>query len=171
MSIMIRKCTERDLHTLKDVSIKTFDDTFRSKNKPENIDAYLKNTFQISLLEKELKHPSSEFYFILYNSQVAGYLKINTLEAQTEQIGNNALEIERLYLLSSFQKKGLGNQLMEFAFKRARKLNKQAIWLGVWEKNINAIAFYKKYGFKKIDAHSFYMGDEEQVDWIFMTSL
>jgi len=57
---------------------------------------------------------------------------------------------------------------MNFAFKRAKELNKQTIWLGVWEKNVNAIAFYKKYGFKKVDAHSFYMGDEEQIDWIFL---
>lgn len=170
MATTIRKCTKEDLSTLQEISIQTFNDTFRSKNKPENIDTYLKRAFQLPLLE-EFEHPSSEFYFILYNDQVAGYLKINTAEAQTEKIAKNALEIERLYLLSSFQKKGLGRELMEFAFERARALNKQTIWLGVWEKNTNAIAFYKKYGFEKVDAHSFYMGEEEQVDWIFRVSL
>lgn len=171
MATAIRKCTKQDLPTLQEISIQTFDDTFRSKNKPENIDAYLKSAFRLSLLEQEFEHPSSEFYFIFYNNQVVGYLKLNTAEAQTENIEKNALEIERLYLLSSFQKKGLGRELMEFAFERARALNKQSIWLGVWEKNTNAIAFYKKYGFEKVTAHSFYMGEEEQMDWIFRAPL
>lgn len=171
MSIIIKKCTLQDLHKLKDISIQTFDDTFRTNNKPENIDAYLENVFKLSLLEKELKHPSSEFYFIYYNNHVAGYLKLNISDAQTEKMNQNSLEIERFYLLSSFQKKGLGDKLMRFAFKRSKELGKQTIWLGVWEKNTNAVAFYKKYGFKKVDAHSFYMGDEEQIDWIFAVSL
>ena len=38
--------------------------------------------------------------------------------------------------------------------------------LGVWEKNRNAIDFYIKAGFEECGKHSFYMGDEEQVDWI-----
>lgn len=171
MTTKIRKCTLKDTHLLTDISRQTFDETFRADNKPENIDNYLKDTFQNSLIEKELENPSSEFYFIYYNDQLAGYLKLNTLNAQTEKMGPNAMEIERLYLLSSFQKKGLGHKLMEFALKRGRELEKEKVWLGVWEKNTNAITFYKKYGFEKIDAHSFYMGDEEQTDWIFATSL
>lgn len=49
--------------------------------------------------------------------------------------------------------------------------NKEAIWLGVWEKNDNAIDFYKKIGFVQAGAHSFYMGDEEQMDIIMTKSL
>ena len=49
--------------------------------------------------------------------------------------------------------------------------NKKKIWLGVWEKNKNAIAFYKKQGFVQIGSHSFYMGDEEQIDLIMVKTL
>ena len=49
--------------------------------------------------------------------------------------------------------------------------NKEKIWLGVWEKNENAIAFYKKMGFVQTGAHSFYMGDEEQMDFIMTKTL
>lgn len=48
----------------------------------------------------------------------------------------------------------------------ATNLNKKKIWLGVWGKNENAIAFYKKMGFVQTGVHSFYMGDEEQTDFI-----
>ncbi|GAY79036.1 negative regulation of sporulation, septation and degradative enzyme [Sporolactobacillus inulinus] len=45
------------------------------------------------------------------------------------------------------------------------------VWLGVWEKNEKAIAFYKKFGFVQNGAHSFYMGDEEQTDFIMKNPL
>ncbi|MDF2902615.1 MAG: spermine/spermidine-N-acetyltransferase PaiA, partial [Bacillus sp. (in: firmicutes)] len=52
------------------------------------------------------------------------------------------------------------------ALEIAIECNKKKVWLGVWEKNENALTFYKKMGFVQSGAHSFYMGDEEQVDFI-----
>jgi ribosomal protein S18 acetylase RimI-like enzyme len=40
------------------------------------------------------------------------------------------------------------------------------VWLGVWEKNEAAIAFYKKMGFEEAGRHSFRMGDELQTDLV-----
>ena len=54
--------------------------------------------------------------------------------------------------------------MMDEAIKLANEKNKNKIWLGVWEKNMNAIAFYKKAGFEKTGSHSFFMGKEEQID-------
>ena len=48
----------------------------------------------------------------------------------------------------------------------ATEKSKQYVWLGVWEKNEKAIEFYKKYGFYKIGTHSFFMGEDEQTDYI-----
>ena len=59
------------------------------------------------------------------------------------------------------------NKAMEIAMER----NKRKVWLGVWEKNENALAFYKKMGFVQTGAHSFYMGDEEQMDFIMTKTL
>ncbi|MNS98622.1 Protease synthase and sporulation negative regulatory protein PAI 1 [compost metagenome] len=56
---------------------------------------------------------------------------------------------------------------MEIAMER----HKKKIWLGVWEKNENAISFYRKMGFLQTGAHSFYMGDEEQTDFIMTKTL
>lgn len=42
---MIKLCTISDSQALLEVSYKTFDETFRAQNKPENMDAYLKTNF------------------------------------------------------------------------------------------------------------------------------
>lgn len=166
MTINIKKCSLEDLGLLQDISVETFNETFKDQNSPENVKAYLERAFNINQLEKEVSNISSEFYFIYANGEIAGYLKVNTHDAQTEMMGNDSLEIERIYIKDKFQKHGLGKFLMNKAVEIAMERNKKSIWLGVWERNENAIAFYKKMGFVQTGTHSFYMGDEEQKDFI-----
>lgn len=166
MTIKITKCTLDDLHKLQGISYETFNETFKEQNTLENMKAYLEKAFNLKKLEDELSNPSSEFFFVYFNNELAGYLKVNINDAQSEDMGNEALEVERIYIKRDFQKHGLGKYLLNKAIEVAKVHNKTKVWLGVWEKNENAIAFYKKLGFVEIGAHSFYMGDEEQIDII-----
>jgi len=171
MSVKIAKCSIGDLKKLQEVSIETFNDTFKDQNSPENMTAYLEKAFTDTQLEKELSNDASEFYFIYDNDAIAGYLKVNVNDAQSEQMGNEALEIERIYIRQQFQGRGLGKYLINKAIELAETQNKKSIWLGVWDKNDNAIGFYKKIGFVQTGAHSFYMGEDEQIDLIMTKTL
>ncbi len=162
----MNKCTVDDLYLLQEISIETFNDTFKDQNSPENMKSYLERAFNVNQLQMELANHSSEFYFIYLNKEHAGYLKVNSNEAQSENISDESLEIERIYIRKNYQGKGLGKYLINKAEEIARKKKKKSIWLGVWEKNVNAIKFYEKQGFVQTGAHSFYMGDEEQLDYI-----
>jgi diamine N-acetyltransferase len=166
MTIRIAKCTPDDLLTLQQISYVTFDETFKEQNTPENMKGYLDKAFNLKQLEKELINTSSEFFFVYFNNELAGYLKLNINDAQSEDMGNEALEVERIYIKRDFQKHGLGRYMLNKAVEIAKVHKKSKVWLGVWEKNENAIAFYKKMGFVESGSHSFYMGDEEQIDII-----
>ncbi|WP_028612600.1 GNAT family N-acetyltransferase [Paenibacillus harenae] len=171
MTINIKKCTFEDLGLLQEISVKTFNETFKNQNSPENVKAYLEKACNLKQLEEELSNISSEFYFIYSNEEIAGYLKINTNNAQTEKMGNDTLEIERIYIRKKFHEQGLGKNLINKAIEIAIERNKEKIWLGVWEKNERAITFYKRMDFVQTGAHSFYMGDEEQIDFIMSKTL
>ncbi len=171
MSIVINECTLEDLKTLQEISYTTFNETFSDMNTEENMKAYLESAFNTKRLEEEISTPYSTFFLIHYNGVLAGYLKVNVNEAQTEDMGEKALEIERIYIRKQFQKHGLGKYLLDKVTEIAMKNNKKKIWLGVWEKNENAIAFYKKLGFVHTGFHAFYMGDEEQIDFIMIKTL
>ncbi|MEC2061284.1 GNAT family N-acetyltransferase [Bacillus stercoris] len=171
MSVNIKKCSREDLQILQQLSIETFNDTFKDQNSPENMKAYLERAFNTKQLEKELSNMSSEFFFVYFDHEVAGYVKVNIDDAQSEEMGAESLEIERIYIKNNFQKHGLGKHLLNKAIEIALERNKKNIWLGVWEENKNAIAFYKKMGFVQTGAHSFYMGDEEQTDLIMTKTL
>ncbi|MDY8025532.1 GNAT family N-acetyltransferase [Paenibacillus polymyxa] len=166
MTVKIIKCSREDLQILQEISIETFNDTFKDQNSLENMKAYLERAFNSKQLEKELSNVSSAIFFIYFNEELAGYLKVNMNDAQSEKMGDESLEIERVYIKNRFQKHGLGKYLLNKAMEISMEHNKKKIWLGVWEKNKNAIAFYKKMGFVQTGAHSFYMGDEEQIDFI-----
>ncbi|HLR52048.1 MAG TPA: GNAT family N-acetyltransferase [Candidatus Avamphibacillus sp.] len=171
MTERMKKCTLEDLHKLQEISYETFNETFRDQNSSENLRIYLERAFNLEQLENELSNISSEFYFVYFKNEVAGYLKININDAQSEEMGHDSLEIERIYIKNKFQRHGLGKVLFNKALEVAKEHNKKKIWLGVWEKNENAISFYKKMGFIKIGTHSFFMGDEEQTDLIMSKTL
>lgn len=162
----IVQCTVNDTDTLLRLSYRTFYEAFESQNTAENMKAYSDSAFTAEKIRKELSHPDSRFYFIYSNETLAGYLKVNINSAQSEPMGPDALEVERIYVLQEYHKQGLGKALLNYAHDIARQLNKNKIWLGVWEKNENAIGFYKKQGFKKSGSHSFSMGEDEQMDII-----
>lgn len=171
MTIHIKKGLFEDLGLLQEVGIETYRDTFKDHNSPEIMTAYLDKAFDLKQLEKELTNPSSEFYLIYSNEEPAGYLKVNVDDAQTEAMGADSLEVERLYIRRKFHKQGLGKHLMNKAIEIATERGKTKIWLGVWENNENALAFYTKLGFVQTGAHSFYMGDDEQLDYIMTKTL
>ncbi|RKD69640.1 spermine/spermidine N-acetyltransferase [Sinobaca qinghaiensis] len=166
MMITILKCTFEDARALQTISVETFIETFQEQNSPEHLNAYLDKAYSLNQLKHELANRSSQFFFVYVGQEVAGYLKVNTDEAQSEAMGEEALEVERIYVKKKFQKHGLGKHLMNKAMEIAQEQKKKKIWLGVWEENENAIAFYQKKGFLQSGSHSFFMGDDEQVDLI-----
>lgn len=171
MTITMKKCTALDVQTLQEISIETFNDTFKEHNKPENMKAYLEKAYNRKQLEKELINECTQFFFVYLKDELAGYLKVNTNDAQSEAMGNESLEVERIYVRKKFHKHGIGKYLIQTAIEMAKEMNKSRVWLGVWENNKNAIGFYTKMGFVQDGAHSFFMGDEEQTDFIMVKSL
>ena len=171
MNLLFRQCTLEDAEMLRDFSYKTYFETFAHMNTPEDMQAYLDKAFEMEKIRTELSNVNSSFYFLYADEKLAGYLKLNEGPAQTDIHDNESLEIERIYVSQDFQGKGLGSYLMEQAIRIANLQNKLYVWLGVWEKNENALRFYKKNGFYEIDTHSFFMGDDEQTDYILRKNL
>lgn len=171
MELTFRKCTPADLITLQALSRSTFDTAFRHLNTPENMAAYLDSAFDTEKLRAELLDAQSEFYFLYAGDVLAGYMRLNEGAAQSDLHDPASLELERIYVTADFQGGGLGGALMDKAMELARLRGKAYIWLGVWEKNERAIAFYMSHGFEVFDRHTFILGDEVQSDFMMRKNL
>lgn len=128
------------------------------------MDEYVTSAFSKTKMKEELDHPCSQFYFAQINDDVVGYLKLNCEDAQTEPMGKDAMEIERIYVRLANQGMGIGQRLIDFAKEKGREASMNRIWLGVWEENHRALQFYHRNGFEAFSSHIFTFGDEEQRD-------
>jgi len=163
-NIEIRRVTLNDIDHLQKISRETFAETFSESNDLTNMNKYLEEGFATSKLSKEVSNPASEFYFAMLEGEVINYLKLNTGNAQTEGEAEQALEIERIYVLSAYHGKKVGQLLYAKAMQLADQLKSTYVWLGVWEENQRAIRFYEKNGFIAFDKHIFKLGEDEQTD-------
>jgi len=67
--------------------------------------------------------------------------------------------------------RGLAQTLMAATADTARAAGGSTLWLGVWERNGRAIAFYRKCGFEDVGTHSFVLGDDHQRDRVLVRRL
>lgn len=162
--ITIYKVSLQDVEALQAIGRVTFSQTFSEHNNAEDMGAYLKTSYAIEKLTAEINNPESEFYFAKENENIIGYLKINTGKAQTEIKNLDAFEIERIYVDQAYLGKKIGQILFQKALQLAKQKKAAYVWLGVWEENHRAIAFYKKNGFVPFDKHIFKLGNDEQTD-------
>jgi diamine N-acetyltransferase len=163
-NLKIKKITLNDLKQLQNIARQTFYETFIVVNTKENVNKYLDASFSEAKLTAELNDMNSEFYFAAINDNIIGYLKLNFGPSQTELKDDKAMEIERIYVIREFHGKKAGQLLFDKAVEIAHQKNVEYIWLGVWEKNLRAITFYRKNGFFVFDKHTFKLGDERQTD-------
>lgn len=162
--MIIEKVTSEKICILQQIATKSFFDTFLEFNSQEDMDAYLQNNLSIEQLTKEFSHPQSEFFLVKNNQDYVGYIKLNYGMAQNEFQQDNALEIERLYVLKQYHRQQIGQALFNYAMAVADAKFVDYVWLGVWEHNQKAIAFYQKNGLVAFDKHDFILGKDIQTD-------
>ena len=164
--MIIRYGTPADANLLAEFGAKAFYDSFAKDNTEENIRLYLTKTYSPEIQLREVSDPEVIFLITEIEGDMAGYVKINVNSRNDAVKGTKTLEIERIYAAQELIGKGIGRELMQASIKEAQTRDCDSVWLGVWEKNPRAIAFYKKWGFVEIGTHTFMLGDDPQRDFI-----
>ena len=169
--ITIRYATADDAELIADLSRKTFYQTFGHVNTKENMDKFMNEQFSREKLIKEVTESRNIFLLAFDGDSPVGYAGMREGQQFPEFNDKDALEIARIYAVNTYIGTGVGQQLMRQCIFIAKELKKEIIWLGVWEKNPRAIAFYTKWGFEKFSEHNFLLGDDLQRDWLLMKKL
>ena len=117
----IEKCTLKQVQLLQNIAISTYQETFADSNSERLLQQYFEDALNLETLTAQLQQKNSEFYFI-YSSHIgtpqaelAGFLKLNVDDAQTDILDPEALEVEKVYIKKDFLNKGLGKELITFA--------------------------------------------------------
>lgn len=163
--IQIRLAEAADAELIADISHETFYDTFAVHNTKADMDKFLAEQFSREQLMEEVGTPGHTFFLAVVDGITAGYVFLKD-KSHPLLPSSNAIEISRLYARKNFIGKGVGKTLMQQAINYAAGLQKEWIWLGVWEHNQPAIQFYTSFGYQKFGEHDFILGDDLQHDWL-----
>ena len=154
----IRIAVEKDYKILANLGIKTFEQTYKDKVEANDMNFYLRNSFSKDKILKELKDKSFTILVASKNNKLVGYAKLLKSKIPQGSKQFKGVELVRLYVLKNYHGRKIGTKLLEECTKIAKKSKFKYIWLGVWEKNYNAIAFYKKSGFRIFSKCKFNFG-------------
>ena len=171
--ISIRQATVDDAKLLTDLSFTTFWDAFahHPKNAPDDLNHYMRQAFNEDQIATELSEYANIFLIAEVGGEPAGYAKLIVNNIEPGITAAKPVELSRLYSHQDYIGKGVGQNLMDACFERARRHDHDVMWLGVWEYNPRAQRFYEKNGFTVVGRHTFQLGTDPQTDLLMQKSL
>jgi diamine N-acetyltransferase len=170
-SLSLRRAGADDVAALTELSRRTFIDTYASYNRPENLEDYLRQSLTVEQWRVELSTPGSIVLLAETDRGLAGYTEVRQGFVPDCVRTPTPVELARIYVAREFQGGGVGAALMTAALDEAMLKGGTALWLGVWQKNERAIAFYRRWKFETVGTQFFPMGPELQEDWVMLREL
>lgn len=150
--VTYRHWNKNDFDQVYKILRESWDKAYSSFIPKEDLTYYLDQTYNTIKLE-ELFNSENVFCFVTEVDNIAvGWLKLSIDKVE------NRFYLSSIYILPEFQKLQIGKQLMEIAFANAMENGFSEIWIGVMDKNINALGWYEKVGFTFEEKLPFQMG-------------
>lgn len=162
--VTTRLATPDDAALLASLGASTFTDAFAADNTPADMAEYLAASFVEEVQRVELADPRHVVFVAERSGDTAGYAVLRIGPAPDAVQGADPIEIARLYSVSQWIGAGVGAALMQRCLEEAAARGKRTIWLGVWEHNARAMAFYRRWGFTDVGTQTFMLGRDAQSD-------
>jgi diamine N-acetyltransferase len=160
----IRLATVADATLLAEIGESTFFETFAADNTEEDMAEYLATNFNYDQQLSELSDPMTMFLIVRIGDAAAGYAMLRIGPPPDQDNQENMIELVRLYVRKQWHGRAVGGTLMKACLARAAELGFSTLWLGVWEHNARARAFYRKWQFEEFGEHIFHLGGDAQND-------
>jgi len=160
----IRRAEHYDAKQLSLLAETTFMDAFADVNTPENMALHCRTSYSEAIQAEEISNPDMVTLLCERGGRPVGFAQIRWGEAPSCVVADAPAEIQRLYVVRDCHGKGVALNLMNACVHELRDHRADVIWLGVWELNPRAIAFYKKLGFLEVGDHVFRLGRDPQRD-------
>ncbi|HEX8639085.1 MAG TPA: GNAT family N-acetyltransferase [Pyrinomonadaceae bacterium] len=149
MNLSIRRADVTDKNIICALGVATFYEAYFEQDDSHDLANYVLESFGSERMEGELNDANSTFFIAELNGRAVGYAKLRENSAVDCLKSANGVELQRIYLLERAKGRGVGAALLNRCLEVARAKGYEMLWLGVWELNSAALAFYEKAGFVK----------------------
>ena len=167
----IRRAERRDAFALAELAERTFRDAFAARNTPGDMDLHCRSSYGEELQAREIADRDRTTLVCEHADGLVAYGQLRWGPPPPGVLGTKPAEIQRLYVDSKWHGRGIAQALMAALLDTARAGGADTVWLGVWEHNPRAIAFYRKIGFVEVGAQTFVLGRDPQRDLVLELTL
>jgi len=171
LGVNIRLAAVSDAEVLAELARRTFHETFAATNDPTDMALYLSRAYGIDQQTRELSERDITTLLVDENGEAIAYAQLRAGDLPECVTGANPIELWRFYVSREWHGRGIAKPLMERVMTAARERGAKTLWLGVWERNHRARAFYVKGGFAEVGEHLFLFGTDPQIDLVMVTTL
>jgi ribosomal protein S18 acetylase RimI-like enzyme len=167
----LRPALARDAPSLAVLAERTFRETFGVRNSPGNMDLHCARVFGTEIQLREIGDRALRTTIAEAEGQMVGFSQLRIPSVHAAVKARRAAEISRIYVLADWHGRGVAQDLMRDALVAATRDDCDCLWLGVWEHNPRAMAFYRKFGLEVVGTHAFMLGVDRQRDLIMSVKL
>ena len=161
---ILRIARRGDAQRLSSLAERTFRDTFGAVNTAANMDLHCKDSYGEAIQEAEILNPKMATLLFEDKGALVGFAQLRWGGAPQCISAASPGEIQRLYVGKDWHGKGAAQELMSACLGEMEARGSDVVWLGVWERNPRAIAFYRKSGFVDAGEIAFPLGRDLQRD-------
>jgi ribosomal protein S18 acetylase RimI-like enzyme len=162
----IRRARSGDAAALAELAERTFRETFTIGNDPADMALHCAASFGPEVQAREIADPGLVTIVADDDGLLRGFAQLRPGSPKACVAAERPAELYRLYVDRRWHGRGIARQLMEEVMRSAARAGSDRLWLGVWEQNLRALAFYRKYGFEVVGDHVFQFGTDAQTDLI-----
>ena len=170
-AVIVRRATDEDAPRLAELARRTFVETFAADNAPDDMAIHVAQAFGADVQLGEIRDSNMITLLIETGLTLAGFAQLRGGTPPACVTGDAPVEIRRFYVDRPFHRQGIAQALMRAVEQLARERGHRTLWLGVWELNSRAIAFYTKCDFVDVGHQAFVLGTEEQTDRVMARAL
>jgi len=169
--ISIRRGGSADAAALAGFAARTFAEAFAAVTAPADMAAHLANSYTPALQAAELADPDIVTLLAERGERLVAYVQVRRNGETPPCVARDgSVEVQRFYVDDSVRGSGLAATLMRRSFGAVIELGGRHAWLGVWERNARAIAFYRKAGFVPVGSKVYVVGADPQIDHVMLAS-
>lgn len=164
--MIIREAELSDARQLARLAERTFRATFAAVNTAEDMEAHCRSSYGEAIQAAEITDPKRMTLLCEMEGDLVGFAQLRWGRGPACVVSAAAGEIQRLYVADAWHGRGIAQALMNACIDEVRRRGADLVWLGVWEHNPRAIAFYTKFGFVKVGEQVFQLGSDAQRDLV-----
>jgi diamine N-acetyltransferase len=171
--VVVRRAaaTDADARLLSALAARLFADAFGAMNDPEDVRLFTATTYSPDLQLAELRDASRVAWIAESDGKAIGYAMARRGSHSPHVSARQPAELQRIYADGAWHGRGVGAALMDVCIAQSRAWACDVLWLGVWERNPRGIAFYEKWGFRRVGEQSFLVGTDSQRDHVMALNL